>query len=330
MATVPGQTRIFITDVGLRDGLQLEKRILPTRDKIDLGLKLIEAGIVELEATSFVSRTAVPQLADATEVVAGLRGKGARISALAPNPRGCREAVQAGVDAVTAFASASESHNQKNLNRSVEETLARLPAMATECAGKAEFTGAISTAFGCPFEGDIDAGKVARVVSAFAQAGITRISLGDTTGMASPPVVRRLLRELNSRFPEISFIMHFHNTRGLALANALIALEMGAVRFESSIGGLGGCPFAPGATGNVSTEDLVHLLDELDAQTGISLEKLLQTSSWLEEKVGRRLESAVAKSGSRSRRYSINDGPAAKSARTALVDVTGNPTEHSV
>lgn len=291
--------RIEITEVGLRDGLQMEKIFLPTADKIAIGEALIAAGVRRIEATAFVSPNAVPQMRDAAEVVGALHGRGAMISALAPNPRGADAAVTAGCDEVMMFISASESHNGKNVNRSVAQSLETVPEMAAICAGRSELTGAVATAFGCPFQGDITPDQVARVVEGYAASGIRRVTLGDTTGMATPPVVVALCDSLTRRFPEIALSLHFHNTRGLGLINVAAALSIGQRRFESSLGGLGGCPFAPGATGNVCTEDLIHYLDETAQPTGIDLAALIPLAQRLEEALGRPLPGQVMRAGPR-------------------------------
>lgn len=303
--------RATVTEVGLRDGLQMERQIIPTAQKIALGHKLLDAGIAEIEATAFVSAMAVPQLADAAEVVRALKGHGGRISALVPNVRGCVVALEAGVDAACVFVSASESHNEKNLNCSIERALERIPELASLCRGTAELTAAVATSFGCPFEGDIHSTQVVRVVEKMAESGIRRIGLGDTTGMATPAHVERLCTELAERFPDHEFALHFHNTRGLALANALRGLQLGFTRFEASVGGLGGCPFAPGATGNVATEDLVHMLDEMGIETGVRLDRLLEITQAVEGLLGRRMASALSRAGPRSRLHDKNIAVAA-------------------
>lgn len=299
--------RVEITEVGLRDGLQMEAHFVPTDRKIAIGRAVIASGVRRLEATSFVSPRAVPALADAAEVIAGLKGRGARLAALAPNPRGAERAIAAGVDEVVVFVSASESHNRRNVNRPVAESLAAIAEMAGIVApGAAALRGAVATAFGCPFEGDISADQVARVVEAYAQAGIRDVALGDTTGMATPRLVAALCEALARRFPEIRLTLHFHNTRGLGLVNVLAGLEAGVSRFESAFGGLGGCPFAAGASGNICTEDLVYMLDEMGIATGIDLGRSIEVALEVERELasatpGRQLPGQVMKAGPRLR-----------------------------
>jgi hydroxymethylglutaryl-CoA lyase len=292
--------RVTVTEVGMRDGFQMEARVLPTENKVRIGLALIAAGVSRLEATSFVSPSAVPQLADAAEVVARLKGRGAALNALVPNANGARRAAAAGVDRMTVFVSASETHNVRNVRRSIADSLAGLADIAA-IAGTARIplSAGIATSFGCPFEGDVPPGAVLRVVDAYLEAGVEEISLGDTTGMATPRNVESLLRALRDRHPRTPFALHFHNTRGLGLVNVMTGLELGVDRFESSVGGLGGCPFAVGATGNVCSEDLVHLLDELGIASGIDLQKLIAVAHSVQREFGRELPGQLMKAGPR-------------------------------
>jgi hydroxymethylglutaryl-CoA lyase len=293
-------TKVTVTEVGMRDGFQMEARVLPTERKVEIGLALIAAGVTQLEATSFVSPAAVPQLADAADLVARLKGRGAALRALVPNVNGARRAAAAGVDRMTVFASASETHNMKNVRRTVAESLAGLAeigAIAAD-AGIALDAG-VATSFGCPFEGDVSPAAVLRVVDACLAAGATEISLGDTTGMATPRIVEALLRVLRVRYPRTRFALHFHNTRGLGLVNVMTGLGLGIDLFESSIGGLGGCPFAVGATGNVCSEDLIYLLDELGIQSGIDLQKLIAVAGSVQDDFARDLPGQVMKAGPR-------------------------------
>lgn len=297
---LPLPRRVQITEVGMRDGFQMESIVLETARKIEIGRALIGAGVRHLEATSFVSAAAVPQLADAAQVIAGLKGLGATLHALVPNANGARRAAAAGVDRMTVFVSASEAHNVRNVRRSVTQSLASLPEIAAIArdAGIA-LGGGVSTAFGCPYEGDVPLEAVARVVEAYAAAGLDVVSLGDTTGMATPPIVESIVGGLKERFPTLPFALHFHNTRALGLVNVMTGLELGIDRYESSVGGLGGCPFAVGATGNVCTEDLVNMLQELGVATGIDLERLITIARSLEQDFRRPLPGQLMKSGSR-------------------------------
>lgn len=300
-------TRATIVEVGLRDGLQAEKAILPTATKLELAGLLLAAGVRHLEATSLVSPRAVPQLADAAELLAGLVGRpGVEISALVPNAKGAERAVAARVDAMVVFLSASESHNQKNLNRPIDHSLADI-AEVTRIAEVARIPvhAAISVCFGCPFEGEVPVAQVVRIAEELAMLGIRHLSLADTTGMATPPLVRERVEAVRARLPEVQLALHFHNTRGIGLCNVMAGLELGIDRFESAIGGTGGCPFAPGATGNICTEDLVHLLEECGVATGIDLERLIQAAQAMQRAVGRPLPGQVMKAGPRLRRHAL-------------------------
>ena len=293
--------RVTVVEVGPRDGFQMEPRFIPSAAKIKIINRLIDAGIREMEATSFVSPRAVPQLADAREIIAGIeRRPGLVIKALVPNPRGARDAAACEVDQMVVFVSASETHNQSNVNRSVAQSLdgfGEVAAIAND-AGIA-LHGTIATSFGCPFEGDVSLKAVGRIAERMAGLGCAGISLGDTTGMATPPIVERTVRFLQDRFPELHLALHYHNTRGLGLVNVMTGLDLGIDTFESSIGGLGGCPFAPGATGNICTEDLVNFLHELGIETGIDLGRLIGIARSVEEAVGHEVPGQVMKAGPR-------------------------------
>lgn len=294
---------VRITEVGMRDGFQMESRILSTREKTAIGLALIDAGLAHIEATSFVSPSAVPQLADAAELVGSLRGRGAELNALVPNVAGARRAVAASIDRITVFASASETHNLKNVRRTVAESLASMRDIGEIARDEGvRVSGAVATAFGCPFEGDVSTDAVLRVVERFAEIGADSISLGDTTGMATPAITALAVEAVRSVFPQLEIALHFHNTRGIGLVNVMTGLDLGIDRFEASIGGLGGCPFAVGATGNVPTEDLVYLLDELGIQSGIDLPRLIEVAHQVEHEFGRSLSGQVMKAGPRLRR----------------------------
>lgn len=294
---------LIITEVGMRDGFQMEPRFIPTETKIETGLGLIAAGVKRIEATSFVSPKAIPQLADAAEVVGALRGRGAVLSALVPNERGAERAIETGVDELVMFVSASEAHNRRNVNRTIAESLAAAaPVVEIVRAAGRVMRMAVPTAFGCPWQGDISPEDVARVVEAFVAQGVTAVTLGDTTGMATPPIVRRLCTKLAEWFPEVELTLHFHNTRGIGLVNVMEGIALGIPRYEAALGGLGGCPFAEGATGNICTEDLVYLGEESGLATGIDLEKLIGVARLLEERLGARLPGQVMKAGPRLRR----------------------------
>ncbi|WP_163578194.1 hydroxymethylglutaryl-CoA lyase [Halomonas faecis] len=292
---------VHVTEVGPRDGLQNEPLTLPTADKVALVQALVDAGVREFELTSFVSPRAVPALADAAELVAEVRRiDGLHLSALVPNERGAERALAAGVDSVVLFVSASESHNAKNVNRSVADSLAGFERIARELEGSGvALRGAIATSFGCPFEGEVSVEAVGRIARHFADLGARFVSLGDTTGMATPPLVTERIEHLRQVAPTVSPTLHFHNTRGIGLVNVLQGLALGVDRYESAIGGLGGCPFAPGASGNIASEDLIYLLDELGLETGIDLEGMIEAARLASRSMGRELPAQVSKAGPR-------------------------------
>jgi hydroxymethylglutaryl-CoA lyase len=299
---------IRITDVGLRDGLQMEAAFVPTETKLELANALIHAGVRHLEITSFVSPRAVPQLRDAEALVNAIsRESGVHLAALTPNRRGVQRAIDCKVDSVVFFVSASESHNGKNLNCDIAQSLGNIgeAAQLARDAGM-PMQGAIAVAFGCPFEGEIDDGTLLRIAERYVELGCQGITLGDTTGMATPLTVRHTVTRLRDAFGPIPITAHLHNTRGMALANMLEALQLGVSSFESSLGGIGGCPFAPGATGNVSTEDAVHMAHHLGIGTGIDLDRLIDAAHRLEAVLGRTLPGQVMKAGDRLRRYATD------------------------
>ncbi|MCG6874454.1 MAG: hydroxymethylglutaryl-CoA lyase [Betaproteobacteria bacterium] len=299
--------KVLVTEVGTRDGFQAEPAFIPTPTKVEILDALIDAGVASFEATSFVSPRAVPQMADAVQVMAQVeRRKGVRLQALVPNARGAEAAAAARVDMMVCFVSASESHNQTNLNKPIGASLENVAEVAA--IGRAAgipLRGAVATAFGCPFEGEVPIESVLRIVEAYAGLGVRHISLGDTTGMATPRLVDAGVAAIRSRFPELEIALHFHNTRGIGLANVLAGLELGIREFESSIGGIGGCPFAPGATGNICTEDLVYLLHECGFETGIDLERAIRVARRVEEVVGHPLPGQVMRAGPRLRHHAV-------------------------
>ena len=292
---------VSVVEVGPRDGFQMEVNFIPTETKIEMINALIKTGIHRIEVTSFISPKAIPQMRDAVEVMAGIeRRPGIRLEALVPNPKGAENAVRAGVDEMRVFVSASESHNRSNVNRTIEESLAgfkEVMKIANEC--NIPVGGDVAVAFGCPFEGNVPVEQVGRIVDRMLVLGIRNITLGDTTGMATPPLVRERCEYLLRSHAERELGLHFHNTRGIGLVNVYEGLRLGITTFESSIAGLGGCPFAPGATGNVCTEDLVYMLHELGIHTGIDLNALIKVAKKLEETLGRSLPGQVMKAGLR-------------------------------
>ncbi|MBB6693481.1 hydroxymethylglutaryl-CoA lyase [Cohnella xylanilytica] len=288
---LPG--RAWIREVGPRDGLQNEPEPLGTEDKIAWIDRLSSTGLGYIETTSFVSPRWIPALADAMEVARGLRRRpGVVYAALVPNARGLERALEAGIDEVSVFLSASETHNRSNINKSIAETLP-VVAEVSEAARSAGRTvrGYVSTAFGCPYEGKVKLDDVVRVTDFLLENGASEVSLGDTIGVAIPRQVEEALEKLLARYPADRLALHFHDTRGMALANIAGALRMGIARFDASTGGLGGCPYAPGASGNVATEDVVHMLSEMGIETGVSLPELIDAAGFVQSKLGKRLPS---------------------------------------
>jgi hydroxymethylglutaryl-CoA lyase len=297
--------RVDVREVGPRDGLQNEAPV-PVEQRVRLIDALSATGLRFIEAASFVSPSAIPPMAGAADVMAAIeRRPGVVYSALVPNPKGAELATAAGADEIELVVSASETHNQKNVRRSVAESLvgARDVVEIGHGAGVA-VEAIVSTAFGCPYEGDVAPERVAQVAGHLVDAGADRLSFGDTTGMATPRRVDDLLDALeHAGITSDRIGLHFHNTRGTALANVIAALDRGVTRFDASIGGLGGCPYAPGASGNAVTEDLVHMLEDMQIDTGIDLDALLGCARLAQDIVGRELPSALLHAGARSRRY---------------------------
>jgi len=300
--------------VGPRDGFQIEPEWIPTELKVDAIDRLSEAGLGRIEVTSFVHPKVVPQMRDAEEVMARIRRRpGTVYAALVPNDKGAVRAADAGVDQIHTVVSASESHNLANVNMTIAESLVKLEAvMRVAERAKLAVVSAISTSFGCPFEGDVPLARLERVVAALVDMGARAIGLADTTGMADPRQVGRVLEHLRPRFPGVEWILHTHDTRAMAIPNILAAMECGVTRFDSSIGGLGGCPFAPGASGNVCTEDLVHCLHAMGVETGVDLDRLIAAARRVQEIVGRALPGQVLKAGKADRRYPVPDAVAAR------------------
>jgi hydroxymethylglutaryl-CoA lyase len=294
--------RVEICDVGPRDGLQNEAPV-PTATKVALVDALSRTGVGRIEAVSFVHPKAIPSMADAAEVWAAVqRNPDVRYSALVPNLRGAERALAAGFDEIEVVVSASDTHNRKNVNRSTEESLADIAAILDLVHGQgATCQVIVSTAWGCPYEGDVPVERVLAVAGRALADGADTLSYGDTTGMATPSRVTRLVGETRSAFPDAALNLHFHNTRGTGLANVLAALELGVSDFDASVGGLGGCPYAPGATGNIATEELVHMVEDMGVATGIDLEAMIEVAAQAETMVGRTLPSQVLRAGPRTR-----------------------------
>lgn len=307
MATTPLPESVSIREVGPRDGLQNEQPV-PTDAKVRLLDALSATGVRRIEAVSFVHPRAIPQMADADEVWRQARhAPGVRYSALVPNLRGARRAIDAGFTEVEVVVSASDTHNRRNVNRSTAESLddiAELIPLLHAAAAHVEVI--VATSFGCPYEGDIDPRQVADIVDRVVADGADRVAFGDTTGMATPRRVRELVSAVRDRQAAVPVLLHFHNTRGTALANLLAALELGVTEFDASVGGLGGCPYAPGASGNVATEEVVHMLHDMGVKTGIDLDALLAAAELAEQLVGRQLPSGVLRAGPRTRLTSVD------------------------
>ena len=296
--------RLYINDVAVRDGFQIEKAFVPTATKVELINQLARTGLHRIEVTSFVSAKAVPALADANDVLAGIEHvPGVIYCALVPNIRGAQNAAAAPrkPDEVNAVMSASETHNRANINRTHEESLAELPNMvriAHEAGMKISMS--LSTTFGCPFEGHVLEETVLEFVERFRNAGVDGISLADTTGMANPRQVRALTAKVLQKFPppdDMYYTLHFHNTRGMGLANVIAGIEAGVRSFDGSISGLGGCPFAPGASGNICTEDMVNMLEDMGYDTRVDLAKLIAVARRIPEIVGHEVPGQVIKAG---------------------------------
>ncbi|HEV8624957.1 MAG TPA: hydroxymethylglutaryl-CoA lyase [Acidimicrobiia bacterium] len=294
--------RCDVREVGPRDGLQNEAPV-PVADRVRLIDALAAAGVRRIEAASFVHPEAIPAMAGAEEVLAAIeRRPGVSYTALVPNRRGAERALSAGADELEAVVSASATHNQKNLKRTPDETLEEIAGIVelARAAGRPVDAG-VATCFGCPYEGDIDPGVVAGYARRLLDLGADTVFFGDTTGMGSPRRVHLLLDAVEAAAIDLDRVgLHLHDTRGTGLANAYAALERGVSRFDASIGGLGGCPYAPGASGNIATEDLVHMVEDLGVTTGISLDDLIAAAHLAEEIVGRRLPGQVMRAGPRT------------------------------
>lgn len=291
--------KITVKEVGPRDGLQNESDFVPTADKIAWINQLSRTGVSYIEITSFVHPKWVPALSDAVEVAQGIeRVPGVTYGALVPNAKGLERALLADIDDVAVFMSASETHNQKNINKSMEDTFPILKETAKAAlAAQKTVRGYISTVFGCPYEGNVEIDAVIRVAENMLEMGIQEISLGDTIGIAHPRQVQEVLEVLLKRFPAEKLAMHFHNTYGMALANSRVSVEMGVSTFDSAVGGLGGCPYAPGASGNMATEDLLYMLHGMGMTTGIDSLKMLDAARFLQGKMGKKFSSHLMQIG---------------------------------
>lgn len=290
---------VTVSEVGPRDGLQIEKILLPTDDKLRMIAALADAGLTRIEVTGFVHPKVIPQFGDAIEVVSALpRREGVSYAAFIPNRRGAERAVAAGVDELKCGVAASDTFNRMNVRMDTATGMASLAEIAEAAQGTASrITGVVATAFGCPYEGAVGFDEVDRLFSHLENLGAKLVYLADTTGMADPAAVRDRVTRLAERHPDTRVGLHLHNTRGLGLANAFAGLECGVTDFEASIGGLGGCPFAPRAVGNICTEDFVHMCHRMGIATGLNLDRLLAAARVTQELLGRALPGMVLKAG---------------------------------
>ncbi|QVQ26044.1 hydroxymethylglutaryl-CoA lyase [Achromobacter deleyi] len=296
-----GPARIEINEVGPRDGLQIEKAMVSTDDKVAFVDALSDCGFARIEVTSFTSPKAIPALADAVDVMRRIRRRpGVVYTALVPNIRGLERALEAGTDEMNLVMSCSETHNRANLRMTRDQSYAELSqVLAAAARAGAPCNVSLSTAFGCPFDGDVPAAQVLDLAARLADAGASGITLCDTTGMAFPTQVADLCAQTAARLPGTALTVHLHNTRGMALANAVAAWQTGITRFDAAAGGLGGCPYAPGASGNVNTEELAHMFACMGVESGVSLEPLLAIVRGLPALVQRDLSNALLQAGPR-------------------------------
>jgi hydroxymethylglutaryl-CoA lyase len=290
---------VTMREVGTRDGIQSLGAFVPTEQKIEMANALARTGLTRIEVTSFVSPKAVPQMADAAEVMAAIdRPPGVSWEPLVPNVVGAQKALEAKSERLMVVLAASDTFNLKNIRMTVDDSLARIGEivpLARE-AGVPVSAG-IATSFGCPYEGEVPESRVQEITARLLELGVDEVNLADTTGMAHPLQVERMLTRIRERWPEVPFGLHFHNTRGMGLANVVAGLRTGVQIYDASIGGIGGCPFAPRATGNVSTEDVVHMLHEMGVRTGIDLDALIRCAQRMAEILDRDLPGQVMKAG---------------------------------
>jgi hydroxymethylglutaryl-CoA lyase len=291
-------TRIFFNEVVTRDGFQNEPDFIPTEDKVALIDELSDCGYAKVEVTSFTSPKAIPMLRDAEEVMGRIRRvPGVEYTVLVPNVRGAERALESRADELNIVMSTSETHNLANLRMPREKSFAGLKEVIALAAGKAPVNVSLSTCFGCPMEGDVAQEEVLRWCARFAELGVRGLTICDTTGMAHPAQVARMCEALQRDFGALQLTLHFHNTRGMGLANLLAAVRQGITRFDGSLGGLGGCPYAPGATGNICSEDAIHMLQAMGYDTGVDLDRLLAVARRLPQIVGHDVPGQVAKAG---------------------------------
>jgi hydroxymethylglutaryl-CoA lyase len=291
-------TRIHFNEVVTRDGFQNEPKFVATDEKIALIDRLSECGYAKVEVTSFTSPKAIPMLRDAEEVMGRIkRGSGVEYTVLVPNVRGAERAMESRADELNIVMSTSETHNLANLRMPREKSFAGLRDVIALATGKVPVNVSLSTCFGCPMEGDVPQDEVLRWGDRFAELGVRGLTICDTTGMANPAQVARMCDAIQKRFGGLQLTLHFHNTRGMGLANVLAAAQQGITRFDGSLGGLGGCPYAPGATGNICSEDAIHMLEEMGFDTGVDMALLLEVARSLPQVVGHDVPGQVAKAG---------------------------------
>lgn len=293
--------RLYMQEVATRDGFQNERTFVETAAKISMVDALSQCGYAKIEVTSFTSPKAIPALRDAEAVMLGIkRQPGVEYTVLVPNVRGAERALGCGVDEANLVMSVSEPHNRSNLRMTREQSFLQLKEVVSVIGqGPVAVNVSLSTVFGCPMQGDVPTDEILGYVDRFANLGVRGVTLCDTTGMAFPTQVQNISSEVRKRFPDLQITLHFHNTRGMALANTVAALEAGVDRFDSSLGGLGGCPYAPGASGNVCTEDLVHMLQLMGYDTGVDLEGILSASAKLPKLIGHEIPSQILRAGRR-------------------------------
>jgi hydroxymethylglutaryl-CoA lyase len=291
-------TRIFFNDVVARDGFQMEPNFIPTDDKVALIDALSQCGFAKIEVTSFTSPKAIPMLRDAEDVMRRIqRVQGVEYTVLVPNLRGAERAFESRADEFNLVMSTSETHNRANLRMDREKSAAGLAEVIRFVDNRIPINVSLSTAFGCPMEGDVPQPEVEQFVQRFADLGVRGVSICDTTGMAHPAQVSKMAEDLQRKFDSVQLTFHFHNTRGMGLANILAAAQSGITRFDGSLGGLGGCPYAPGASGNICSEDAIHMLDAMGYETGVNLDALLAIAKQLPQIVGHSVPGQVVKAG---------------------------------
>lgn len=293
---------VVVTEVCPRDGFQSLSENIPTEEKIAIINDLMDCGYKQIEVTSFVHPKAIPQLKDAAEVLQGIRrDKGVKLRALVPNLKGLERAIEAGVDKAKLMLSATDSHSISNANSTTFEAMDKfIPLVERAKDSPIVISGSISVIFGCPYEGDVPISRILEICDRYVALGITDLSLADTTGMANPVQVKRVIGAIRDKYPDMKLSMHLHNTRGMAFANAVAGLEMGITDFDSSVAGLGGCPYAPNASGNISSEDLIHGFEEMGISTGIDLDKVIEIGKKLQGRFPSNADSFILKAGKRS------------------------------